>query len=227
MFDAQPQYNNRQKTFMPHVMKFVRALLFTVFIPATVLAADSFSGSYQLTVNGSVLGRLAPSTGHRLLLSYEPSFGSFDNRLEYYTDGSYNSDPPGELIHNINEPKLEEQLMYTLPSSWHGLGFTAGGLYHENFRFVDHYFWGVAGPTFSLPLTKAATATFAVLGENKCWTGRLFYDFSSEIDYHFIEKWTAFAQLHRYENLGQSDPAPTQKREYELWAALSLRCAGR
>lgn len=59
---------------------------------------------------------LAFAIGITLNLSDAPSFGgSFDTRLEYDVDGSYNSDPPGERRHNINEPKFEEQLMYNRP----------------------------------------------------------------------------------------------------------------
>ena len=76
-------------------------------------AQHPFSGSYQSTLNGSALGQAKPSLGHRLILSYAPKLGgSIDSRFEYYVDGSYNSDAPGRLLHNINEPKFEGQVMY-------------------------------------------------------------------------------------------------------------------
>jgi len=174
------------------------------------------TGSYQLTVNGSTLGDVKPSTGHLLLLSYAPEFGgSFDLRNEYYTEGSYNADPPGRLIHNINEPKIENQLMYNR-ELWHGLGVTGGGLYHDNLRFTDHYFWAIGGITYTLPIGDDVTVNSAILGEQKAWMGRLFYDFSAGAEYRFVKEWNVQASLHRYENFGEFDTGPTQKREVEL-----------
>jgi hypothetical protein len=75
---------------------------------------NRWSGSYQATFNVSVLGKPKPSLGHKFSLSYAPTFGgSFDSRFEYYVEGSYNADPPGQLINNINEPKFEAQINYT------------------------------------------------------------------------------------------------------------------
>ena len=75
---------------------------------ATPAPVKRWSGSYQSTFNVSVLGKPKPSLGHKLGLSYAPKFGgSFDSRFEYYIDGSYNADPPGQLINNVNEPKFE------------------------------------------------------------------------------------------------------------------------
>lgn len=174
------------------------------------------TGSYQLTFNGSTLGEVKPSTGHRLMLRYAPDFGgSFDLRTEYYPEGSYNADPPGELNHNINEARFENKLMYT-SGIWHGLGLTVGGLHHENFRFPDHYFWSVGGLTYVLPVGEDVTLSAAALGEKKWWTGRLFYDLSGTAESRFVKDWNVPASLHRYENFGESDPSPTQKREYEL-----------
>ncbi len=174
------------------------------------------TGSYQFTLNGSTLGDVKPSTGHLLLLSWAPSFGgSFSLRNEYYTDGSYNADPPGKLVHNINEPKIENQLMYNR-EIWHGVGITGGALYHDNLRFTDHYFWAIAGLTYVLPVGDDVTLSSAILGEKKAWAGRLFYDFSATAEYRFVKDWSVQANIHRYENYGEFDPSPTQKREVEL-----------
>lgn len=180
------------------------------------------TGSYQLTVNGSTLGQVKPSAGHRLMLSYSPSFGgTLDLRNEYYTEGSYNADPPGMLKHNINEAKLENQLMYSR-EFWHGLGITVGGLHHQNFRFADRYYWAIGGLTYVLPIGDDVTFSSAILGEKKAWAGRLFYDFSGMAEYRFVRDWNMQASLHRYENFGEFDTMPTQKREYEFGINYNL-----
>ena len=178
-------------------------------------AQNSFTGSYQATFNASVLGNPKPSLGHRLNLSYAPPFGgSFDTRLEYYIDGSYNSDPPGELRHNINEPKFEGQLMYNRPLIA-GFGLSAGLLYHRNYKFPDEYGWAIAGLTYTLPIGKSLTLSAAALGEKKLDGVRPFYDLSSTLEYRFASSWNVQLSYHRYENVGQFDPEPTQKQEYE------------
>ena len=193
-----------------------------LFILVMLICTDARSqiliaGSYQLTANGSVLGNLLPSTGHRLLLSYAPGFGgSIDSRIEYYTDGSYNADAPGVLIHNINEHKFELQFMYNR-QVWSNIGFTIGGLQHENFTFTDHYFWLVAGITYSgFIIDSALSLSGGILAEKKVMTGRLFYDLSGTIDVFAIKDWDIFGSIHRYENFGMSDPTPTEKLEYEF-----------
>ena len=175
------------------------------------------TGSYQLTLNGSVLGDLIPSTGHRLLLSYSPGLGgSFDSRTEYYTEGSYNADSPGVLLHNINEHKFEFQLMYSRPI-WPNIGFTIGGLHHENFTFTDHYFWLIAGVTYSgFIIDSALSLSGGILAERKVMTGRLFYDLSGTLTLTAIKDWEIFGSIHRYENFGMTDLAPTEKLEYEF-----------
>ncbi len=110
---------------------------------------------------------LLPSVGHQLLLSYEPSFGgSLNSLLEYYTDGSYNADPPGELLHNINEQKFEYQLMYSYQLI-KGISVTGGFLHHENFRFTDHYFWAIAGFVLTWLPTNNLTISAAIVAEKK------------------------------------------------------------
>ena len=184
--------------------------------PATVEAQTSLTGSYQATVNISVLGKPKPSLGHRLNLSYAPRFGgSFDTRLEYYIDGSYNADPPGLLLNNINEPKFEAQFMYNRPLGKR-CGFTGGLLYHDNFRFPDRYYWAITGLTYAAPLGKNATLSTAALLEKKLSGVRVFYDLSGTLEYRFAPQWNTQLSYHRYENVGQFDPNPTQKEEYEI-----------
>ncbi len=179
-------------------------------------SGTAISGSYQQTINVSALGSPKPSTGERLNLSYAPRFGgSFDGRIEYYTDGSYNADPPGQLLRNINEPKFEFQVMYSRVIAG-PVGFTIGGLQHENFRFPDHYFWGLAGLTYSKSLLPRLLFSGSGLVQAKLGAGRAFYDLSGTLEYDFQAVWNLQVNLHRYENLGQTDPVPTQKREIEF-----------
>lgn len=174
------------------------------------------TGSYQATGNVSALGRPAPSQGQRFNLSHAPRFGgSFDARIEYYTDGSFNADSPGQLIRNINEPKFELQVTYNRPVAG-GLGVTGGLLHHENFRFTDHYFWAIAGLTYTVGLGQDITLSTAALGEKKLTGVRAFYDLSGTLEWRFVPGWNTQVAYHRYENVGQSDPEPTQKEEYEF-----------
>lgn len=174
------------------------------------------TGSYQTTLNVSALGRPRPSLGHRLGLSYAPRFGgSLDARLEYYVDGSYNADPPGALTNNINEPKFEAQVMYNRPLS-RRLGVTAGLLYHDNFRFPDRYYWAITGLTLAVPVGPNVTLSGAALVEQKLGGSRPFYDLSATSEYRFAPQWNTQISYHRYENVGQFDPQPTQKQEYEI-----------
>ena len=160
--------------------------------------------------------------GHRLTVSYAPKFGgSFDGRVEYFTDGSYNADPPGLLIHNVREPKFEGQINYT-----HALGklfsATVGVQYHHNFRFQDNYWWGMAGAIFSRKLGEKFTLTLQGLVEKKFITGRLFLDGSGTLEYRFAPKWNTQLSFHRYENFAELDFSPSQKFEYELGVNRSL-----
>ena len=179
-------------------------------------------GSFQESLNLSVLGKSNPSAGHRLNISYvPPQGGSWETRIEYYTDGSYNADQPGRLLHNINEPKFEIQAMYSRALAG-PLGATVGGLQHENFRFPDHYFWGIAGLTYSKMVYAHLLFSGSALVQAKQGAGRAFYDLSGTLEYVFQTGWSAQASLHRYENLGQTDPMPTQKREVELAVNRSI-----
>lgn len=181
------------------------------------------SGDYQIALNGSTIGRVLPSMGHRLQLAAVPRFGgSFNLRIEYYTEGSYNEDPPGRLIRNINEHKFELQLMYNRTIA-NGFGFTVGALQHENFTFPDHYYWYIAGVTWSRGVSKNLTLSAAILGETRSGPNvRAFYDFSSGLEWRFAPDWAAQANYHRYENVGASDIEPTQKEEIELGLQKNL-----
>jgi len=99
--------------------------------PSTAPAAaekSKLSGAYQATGNISTIGRAIPSLNNKLTLSYAPNFGgAFDFRAE----SSYNADPPGQLIRNINERKFESQFNYSHPIN-DRLGVTVGILYHRN-----------------------------------------------------------------------------------------------
>jgi hypothetical protein len=184
--------------------------------PATEgTSSQFFTGSYQATGNFSLLGQPKPSLGHRLNLSHALDKGSIDTRLEYYVDGSYNGDPPGVLRNNINEPKFEGQIMYNRPLTSR-LGFTGGLLYHDNFKFPDRYYWVITGLTYTLPLGEDVTLSSAALIEKKLGGARFFYDLSSTLEYRFAPKWNTQLALHRYENVGQFDPRPTQKGEIEI-----------
>lgn len=194
--------------------------------PAPSPTPDSlkrWSGSYQATFNASVLGKPKPSLGHRLNLSYAPTFGgSFDSRFEYYVDGSYNSDPPGKLINNINEPKFEAQLNYTRPINKR-LAATVGILYHYNFKFPDEYFWALGGITYTEQLGKKVTLTAAGLLEKKLSGGRVFVDGSAMLEYRFVKNWNTQISVHRYESLGQFDLNPMQKLEYEFGVNRTIK----
>ena len=184
--------------------------------PSPTPEVKRWSGSYQATFNISILGKPKPSLGHKLTASYAPKFGgSFDSRFEYYIDGSYNGDPPGQLINNVNEPKFEGQLNYTRPLNKR-FAATVGLLYHHNFKFADDYWWALGGIVYTEQLGKNVTLTAAGLVEKKFSHGRAFVDGSSTLEYRFAPKWNTQVSVHRYENLGQFDVKPTQKLEYEF-----------
>ena len=206
--------------------------LFLVFPLAAALAAvptPALTGSYQATLGASTLGDAKPSLGHKLALSYVPTFGgSFDSRTEYYIDGSYNGDPPGVLRHNVNEPKFEQQVMYNHPLVG-ALGVTGGLLYHYNFKFFDQYYWAIVGLTHSLPLGKDVTLSTVAVMEKKLSGARWFSDVSGTLEWRFTPGWNAQLAVHHYENVGQTDPSPTHKREIEVgvnWSVTPKQTVG-
>ncbi len=96
------------------------------------------------------------------------------------------------------------------------LGFTIGGLQHENFHFADHYFWGIGGLKYTKYVTRTVHLSGLALAEKKVAGGRLFYDLSGTAEWDFLPLWNTQFNIHRYENLGQFDPAPTQKLELKF-----------
>ncbi|MBA3938051.1 MAG: hypothetical protein H0X38_11360 [Planctomycetes bacterium] len=185
--------------------------------PVDLLDERHITGTYQATGSMSVLGDPLPAIGHRLTLSYEPPMigGSFDARVEYYVDGSYNDSPPGQLDHNINEPKYEVQVMYNRAVAG-PLGLTVGAVYHENLRFPDRYTWAIAGLTWTQPIGEDVTLSLAGLAEKKIDGGRVFADGSGTLEWRIWPRWNIQVSYHLYENLGQFDPDPTHKQEYEI-----------
>ena len=182
------------------------------------------TGVYLTTFNLSTIGRTLPSLNHKLNLDYAlPRGQQIDLRLEYYTEGSYNPDPPRQLLRNVNEPKLETQLTYTVPITGR---FSLSGaiLNHQNFRFPDPYWWAILSVTYIAPLRKDFTLTFNVNGEKKLSGARPFVDFSGTIDYNCARNWTLEVNLHEYENVGANDPVPTHKQEYEFALIRQLPC---
>ena len=180
-------------------------------------SAPAVTGSYQATLGASTLGSANPSLGHKLSLTYAPFLGgSIDSRTEYYIDGSYNGDPPGVLQHNINEPKFEQQVMFSHPLGLDTLAVTAGLLFHHNFKFPDQYYWAIVGLTHTLPLGHDVTLSSSVLAEKKTSGTRWFYDLAGTLEWRFAPSWNTQLSYHRYENVGETDLKPTQKQEIEI-----------
>ncbi len=176
----------------------------------------SLTGVYITTFNLSAIGSALPSLNHKLNLDYAlPRGRQIDFRLEYYTEGSYNENPPGRLLRNINEPKFEGQLTYTAPITSR-FSLSAAILNHQNFRFSDPYWWAILTATYIAPLRKNLTLTLNASGEKNLSGARPFVDFSGTLDYNFIRDWTLEANLHEYENVGATDRVPTHKQEYEF-----------
>lgn len=96
------------------------------------------------------------------------------------------------------------------------MGVTGGFLYHTNYRFPDEYWWAMAGLTHSLPLRKDVTLSTAALAEKRVWSNRLFCDLTGTLEYWFVPGCHMQLSFHRYENLGEFDPKPTQNEEYEI-----------
>lgn len=174
-----------------------------------------FTGAYLTTFNASTLGRPAPSLNQKLNLDYAlPHGNGLDLRIEAYTEGSYNADLPGQLVRNVNEPKLEVQLTYKTPLTPR---FSLSGalLHHDNFRYADTYYWAIATATYILPVSKALTLTTNFSAQKRLKGGRLFGDFAGTLDDGFAQGWTVEANYHRYENYGEYDLEPTEKEELE------------
>ncbi len=139
---------------------------------------------------------------------------AFDLRAELYKDPSFNENPNFVLGHNVNEPKLEYQLTYTVPVTTR-VSLAAAILHHHNFLFPDAYYWGIATVNYTMPLTGALQLTTALSAEKRLMPGRIFYDGVATFDQRLGTAITFETTVHRYENWGQFDPAPTQKIEVE------------
>jgi len=194
-------------------------LLAIVLLPFPARAdtppASPLTGNILLTGNVSTLDRPLPSANERLTLDYAlPKGQIFDLRVENYTEGSYNENPPGVLGRNINEHKFEVQgtYMYPLTSM-----FSVSGalLHHTNFTFHDNYQWAIATLAAKIPLSEKLSLTPNASLEKRLRGGRVFWDTSATLDYSFAQDWTFEANLHRYENFGEFDPHPTEKEEIE------------
>lgn len=71
-------------------------------------------------------------------------------------------------------------------------------------------------PDWGVPIGENITLSGAALLEKKLGGVRPFYDLSGTLEYRFAPKWNTQLSYHRYENVGQFDPNPTQKAEYEI-----------
>lgn len=192
-----------------------------LLIPLVVFAepvSEEFSGSYTATGSVSTLETPITSLGHRLDFTFKPnSFkGRFEYRAESYTESSFHG-AGGSLV---NEHKLETQLNYIYPIS-RIFSANAGLLYHRNNTFQDTYYWAIVGVSATIPLTDKTTVTTSISAENKTSGGRIFYDANTSLTHQISSKFSAFGNLHRYENLGEFDNSPSQKLEYELGVSSS------
>ena len=182
-------------------------------LSSSVVYGEGLTGQYLATGNFSTQDRLLPSMNNRLTMNYAPPWtvGNFDFRLEQYVENSFH----GTNNAMVRERKFEGQINYNYPLTSH-LSATAGVLRHENHTFRDNYFWGVAGLVWSGDIAPDTGLTAGVLAEKRNKGGRLFYDSSAAVEHKFHEKYGAIASAHVYENLGEFDPKPTHKREYEI-----------
>ena len=183
-----------------------------LFAAASAAHADEFTGQYLATGNLSTQSRLMPSLNSRLTGNYASSVlkGSFDLRLERYTENSFHTDD-GNMT---RERKAEAQVNFNFPLTEHFTA-TVGVLRHENYTFRDNYNWAVAGLSWSGDVAKDLSITAGILAEKRNGGGRAFYDFSASAEQRFKEKYGAFVAAHIYENLGEFDGSPSQKREFE------------
>lgn len=175
--------------------------------------ADGFTGQYLVTGNVSTIGEALTSVNNRVGLNYAPSSipGNFDYRFENYTETSFH----GAGDSQVNERKLENQLMYNYPLNEH-VTATIGGLYHTNYTFQDTYYWAIGGITVSGNIAPQTSASATALIEKRAKGGRAFYDLSASIEHKLTTDVGLFASAHIYENFGELDASPSKKREYEV-----------
>lgn len=191
---------------------YLSSLMLTRCCLAAQVQAEEFSGQYLVTGNVSTQAPAMPSLNNRLTANYAPPAlkGNFDFRLERYTENSYHTDD-GAMT---RERKFEGQVNFNYPLTEH-FNATVGALRHENYTFRDNYNWAVAGLSWTGDVAKDLALTTAFLAEKRNGGGRAFYDFSVTLEQHLSEKVSVFAAAHIYENLGESDLAPSHKREFE------------
>lgn len=175
--------------------------------------AAGLTGQYLATGNISTISESLPSLNNRLSLNYAPSRipGAFDARVEFYTEPSFHS-ADNQIV---NEHKRELQLNYSYPLFDH-LALIAGYLYHGNRTFRDNYSWAIAGLSASGDVFADTPASISVLAERRNKSDRIFFDFSGSIERRFQSRYGIFASAHVYQNMGEFDPKPTHKREYEV-----------
>ena len=181
-------------------------------VSCPVAHADGWTGQYLATFNASTVGKTLPSMNNRLTANDAPAWikGNVDFRLEQYVENSFH----GPNDSQVRERKLEEQANYNHPLTEH-LNAVVGLLHHSNSTFRDNYWWGIAGFNWSGQVAPEATLSAAALVERRNGGGRVFYDLSGSIERRFFLTYGAFVAAHLYENLGEYDPAPTHKREFE------------
>lgn len=177
------------------------------------LRAEELTGQYLATGNVSAISTPLLSLNNRLGINYAPSQirGSFDWRAELYNEPSFHS--AGHRI--VTEHKREVQLNYSIPLNAH-LTATAGYLYHDNATFRDRYFWALAGLTLGGEVFARTSASITALAEKRDHSDRVFFDYSGSIGHRLTPKYGVFASGHLYQNMGESDLDPTDKREYEV-----------
>lgn len=195
-----------------------RAVLITLIAISAITVlpmarAEGLTGQYLATGNLSTIGKSLTSMNNRVGLNYAPTSipGNFDYRFESYTETSFH----GVGDTQVNERKLENQLMYNYPLTEH-IAATVGGLYHTNYTFQDTYYWAIGGLSVSGDIAPQTPASATALIEKRNNGGRAFYDLSATVEHKFSPMLGLFASAHLYENLGELDLKPSKKREYEL-----------
>ncbi len=165
----------------------------------------------------SLISDLSNGLSDKINIDYGFAHGQgFDFRAELYKDGSFNEDPPFAIPPNSNiyEPKLEYQLTYGLPVTSR-LAVAVAMLHHHNFLFEDSYYWAIGSLTYTQPISRALQLTVTGSAEKRLAPGGLFYDGVATLDQQLGPALRFETTVHRYENWGELDPAPTQKIEIE------------
>ncbi len=88
-------------------------------------------------------------------------------------------------------------------------------LHHRNFLFEDAYYWAIGSLTYTQPISRAMQLTVTGSAEKRLQPGGLLYDGVATLDQQLGPTLKFETTVHRYENWGELDPAPTQKIEIE------------